>query len=209
MWCDVKLRRYREAPANLYAMVIEAREFLVEVHADAAVGRVGDEVDEGDFAEAGDEVLQVFLANGDEERRLVGAGVDVDTGVEEAVFEDGGGELDFGIGGVGERGFGGETDGGGVAVGGEDFGGSQHRHLIAVFEGYNGGFSGNNGLAAAHVALEEAVHGAGARHVAGDFAQHPLLSPGGFEGQQAFDLFPDPVVQFEADTWHLAGLVAL
>jgi Uma2 family endonuclease len=30
---DLKLRRYREASANLYALVIEPREFLVEVHA--------------------------------------------------------------------------------------------------------------------------------------------------------------------------------
>jgi len=30
---ELKLRRYREAPQNLYAMVIEPREFWVEVHA--------------------------------------------------------------------------------------------------------------------------------------------------------------------------------
>ena len=30
---DLKLRRYREAPDNLYAVVIEPREFLVEIHA--------------------------------------------------------------------------------------------------------------------------------------------------------------------------------
>jgi Uma2 family endonuclease len=30
---DLKLRRYREAPDNLYALVIEPREFLVEIHA--------------------------------------------------------------------------------------------------------------------------------------------------------------------------------
>lgn len=30
---DLKLRRYREAPDNLYAMVIKPREFLVEIHA--------------------------------------------------------------------------------------------------------------------------------------------------------------------------------
>ena len=30
---DLKLRRYREAAANLYALVIEPREFLVEIHA--------------------------------------------------------------------------------------------------------------------------------------------------------------------------------
>src|SRR5262249_34172327 len=29
----LKLRRYREAPNNLYAVVIESREFLVEIHA--------------------------------------------------------------------------------------------------------------------------------------------------------------------------------
>jgi Uma2 family endonuclease len=30
---DLKLRRYREGPDNLYAVVIEPREFLVEIHA--------------------------------------------------------------------------------------------------------------------------------------------------------------------------------
>jgi len=30
---EAKLRRYREAPANLYVLVIEPREFLVEIHA--------------------------------------------------------------------------------------------------------------------------------------------------------------------------------
>jgi Uma2 family endonuclease len=30
---DLKLRRYREAPENLYAVVIEPREFMVEIHA--------------------------------------------------------------------------------------------------------------------------------------------------------------------------------
>jgi Uma2 family endonuclease len=30
---DLKLRRYREAPDNLYAVVIEPREFMVEIHA--------------------------------------------------------------------------------------------------------------------------------------------------------------------------------
>jgi Uma2 family endonuclease len=30
---DLKLRRYRDAPDNLYAVIIEPREFLVEIHA--------------------------------------------------------------------------------------------------------------------------------------------------------------------------------
>src|SRR5262249_6072768 len=33
MEIDLKLRRYREAPNSLYAVVIEAREFFVEIHA--------------------------------------------------------------------------------------------------------------------------------------------------------------------------------
>ena len=32
-WIDMKLRRYREAPHNLYAVVIEPREYMVEIHA--------------------------------------------------------------------------------------------------------------------------------------------------------------------------------
>ena len=32
----LKLRRYREAPENLYAVVIEPREFMVEIHAKRA-----------------------------------------------------------------------------------------------------------------------------------------------------------------------------
>jgi Uma2 family endonuclease len=35
---DLKLRRYREAPDNLYAVVIEPREFLVEIHAKSPIG---------------------------------------------------------------------------------------------------------------------------------------------------------------------------
>jgi Uma2 family endonuclease len=35
---DLKLRRYREAPDNLYAVVIEPRVFLVEIHAKSRIG---------------------------------------------------------------------------------------------------------------------------------------------------------------------------
>src|SRR3954452_3886935 len=35
-WIDMKLRRYREAPHNLYAVVIEQREYMVEIHAHRA-----------------------------------------------------------------------------------------------------------------------------------------------------------------------------
>jgi len=35
-WIDMKLRRYREAPHNLYAVVIEPREYMVEIHAHRA-----------------------------------------------------------------------------------------------------------------------------------------------------------------------------
>jgi Uma2 family endonuclease len=53
---DLKLRRYREAPDNLYAMIIEPREFLVEVHARSRnwepqiLRRPGDPIEMPEFA---------------------------------------------------------------------------------------------------------------------------------------------------------------
>ena len=52
---DLKLRRYREAPDNLYAVVIEPREFLVEIHAKsrnweaAILTRAGDPIEMPEF----------------------------------------------------------------------------------------------------------------------------------------------------------------
>src|ERR1700722_11543612 len=52
---DIKLRRYREAPDNLYAIVIEPTEFLVEIYArsrnwqPAILGRADDPIEMPEF----------------------------------------------------------------------------------------------------------------------------------------------------------------
>ncbi len=48
----------------------------------------------------------------------------------------------------------------------------------------HGGRERDRGLAAAHVALQQPVHGLGPAHVPGDLAQHPPLGPGEREGQR-------------------------
>ena len=49
---------------------------------------------------------------------------------------------------------------------GEDRGGHEHRHLPPALHRLEGGADGDLGLAVAHVAHEEAIHGALALHVA-------------------------------------------
>ncbi len=73
---------------------------------------------------------------------------------------------------------------------GQDFGRGEDADLITVLDCDDGGFGGDDGLAAADVALQEAVHGTGRRHILGDLAEDPLLRAGGLEGQQLDDLFP-------------------
>ena len=65
---------------------------------------------------------------------------------------------------------------------GENLGRGQHRYLIAVLDGDHAGFRGHDGLAASHVALQQAVHGSRGFHVFGDFAQYFFLRCGGLEG---------------------------
>ncbi len=93
-----------------------------------------------------------------------------------------------------------------VMLRGQDFGGRQHRHLIAVFDGDDGGFGGHDGLAAAHIALQQAVHGARRLHVVGDFAEDALLRAGGLEGQHGLDLLAHAVVELERDAGQQCGL---
>ena len=63
---------------------------------------------------------------------------------------------------------------------------------------------GHQGLAAADVALQQAVHGMRRGHVADDLAQHAFLRRGGLEREHSLDLLPRAVRQREGD----AGLLA-
>jgi hypothetical protein len=64
--------------------------------------------------------------------------------------------------------------------------GHEHR-LIAVRHGQQHRIDGHDGLAAAHVALQQAVHGQGLAHVAGDLGNRLLLPGRQLEGQEPAD----------------------
>ncbi len=76
---------------------------------------------------------------------------------------------------------------------GEDLGGGHERGLGALLEGHDHREQRHHGLARAHVALHEAVHGVRRAQVVGDLPQHPFLRRGQRERQDALH--------------HLAGLV--
>ena len=71
---------------------------------------------------------------------------------------------------------------------GQDLGGRHQRALPAGVDGHAGGQRRHHRLAAAHVALQQAVHGLGARQVGGDFLAHAALRAGQVEGQRGQQL---------------------
>ena len=72
---------------------------------------------------------------------------------------------------------------------GENFRGRHQRGLVAVFDDDGRGFERHDGLAAADVALQQAVHRHAALQVRRDFRERALLRVGGLEGQHALDRF--------------------
>ncbi len=75
----------------------------------------------------------------------------------------------------------------------EDFGGRHKRGLTAVFDGDDGGLQRDDGLAAAYIALQQAVHGHGLFQVGGNFREDAFLRGSGLEGQHFFQGFADAV----------------
>ena len=66
---------------------------------------------------------------------------------------------------------------------GQNFGGRHYGHLCSGFDGGECGKCGDDGFSAAYVALQQAVHGKGLRHVLADFGYGALLCAGEGEGQ--------------------------
>ena len=96
-----------------------------------------------------------------------------------------------GLAGARGDGIGEQLARGEVMLRGEDLGGRHQRGLVAVLDGDERGLHGDDGLAGADVALEEAAHGLGAAHVGDDLAEDALLRGGGMEGQDLLDGFAD------------------
>ena len=76
----------------------------------------------------------------------------------------------------------------------EDGGGCEHRDLLAVLHGLEGGAHGDFGFAVAHVAAEEAVHGRGGFHVVLDGADGGELVVGLVVVEGVFELLLEFVV---------------
>ena len=72
---------------------------------------------------------------------------------------------------------------------GENFGGRHERRLETVFDDDGRGFQRDDSFAAAHVALQQAIHGHAALQIRGDFPKRSLLRVGGLERQDALDRF--------------------
>ena len=92
-------------------------------------------------------------------------------------------------------------DGGKVLLG-KYFGRCHDARLKTVVEREEAAKQSHDGLAAAHVALQQAVHLPPAPHVAADFADHALLRLGEFKGQAS-------VVKLHEALAHFLELIAL
>ncbi len=85
----------------------------------------------------------------------------------------------------------------------EDGGGHEHGDLLAEFSGFEGSADGEFGFAKAHVAAEEAVHGAFGVHVAFDFLQRGELVGGFFVGELFFEFVLPICVVGVAGAWEV------
>jgi hypothetical protein len=78
---------------------------------------------------------------------------------------------------------------------GEDLGGRHQHRLAAVLGGLQHGQRGHAGLAAAHVALQQALHRVVGGQVAGDLGKGAGLGAGQGEGQLAEQIAGQGVAQ--------------
>ena len=68
-------------------------------------------------------------------------------------------------------------------LGSQDLRGRHQGGLVAVLDGHQHGLQGDDGLARAHIALQQPAHRFRRAHVGDDLAQSALLRLGGVEGQ--------------------------
>ena len=69
-------------------------------------------------------------------------------------------------------------------LGGKDLGGGQQGRLVSAADAGPDGGGGNQRLAAAHIALQKAVHGGAAGQIGQNFVYGPALGTGGGEGER-------------------------
>src|SRR6185437_1466641 len=91
----------------------------------------------------------------------------------------------------------------------QDLGGRHQRHLPAVFDGDDGGFERDDGLARADVTLQQAAHGMATAEVGGDFFERLLLVAGWMKGEDALELVADAGVEGDGGSGLAAHAAAL
>ncbi len=96
-----------------------------------------------------------------------------------------------------------------VMLRGQNFRGRHERDLVAVLDGDDRSLEGDNGFAGADVALQQAAHGRGLGHVAGNLLEHALLRSRGMKRQNALDGGAHDIVDLEGDAGLGAHLAAL
>ncbi len=162
-----------------------------------------------DEAEVG-EVYVVFYEGVGADGEVDFAAKDAVAGVALGAVVEASGEKSDAVGAMGAGGdfVAEELAGGEVVLRGEDFGGGHESYLVAVFDGDECGLEGDDGLAGAYVALEEAAHGLLAAHVGDDLAEDTFLGGGGLEGEDLFEGFADGVVGDEGGSGSLAEAAA-
>ena len=70
----------------------------------------------------------------------------------------------------------------------QDFGGRHQSALPTRIDALRGSKRRHHGFARTHIALQQAVHGHGTRHVVGNFAHHTLLCAGQLKRQCSIEL---------------------
>ena len=80
-----------------------------------------------------------------------------------------------------------------IVLDSENFGGRHQSGLATVFDGDDRGLQRDDGLAAADVALQQAIHGRGLFEICGDFREDAFLRGGGLERQHALESFANMV----------------
>ena len=74
------------------------------------------------------------------------------------------------------------------------------RHLIAVFDGDNGGLKRHDRLARSNIPLQQTAHGMRLLHIRGDLLQHTLLRGRGMERQYLLNGAPHAVIELKCDS---------
>ena len=96
-----------------------------------------------------------------------------------------------------------------IVLGCKDLCGRHKSGLKAILHCDHRGFEGDESLARADVALQQAAHGNGRLHVSGDFAQYFFLRCRWTEREKAFDRVAYPFIQLEADAGAAAEIAPL